>query len=34
MATVELDAEFMALPLDTVRNAVLDRARALGCEHA
>ena len=34
MATVELDAEFLALPLDAVRSAVLDRARALGCEHA
>ena len=34
MANVELDAEFLALPLDAVRGAVLDRARALGCEHA
>src|ERR1035438_3575571 len=34
MANVELDAEFLALPLDAVRSAVLDRARALGCEHA
>ncbi len=34
MATTELDAEFLALPLDKVRNAALDRARTLGCEHA
>ncbi len=34
MATVELDAEFLALPLDTVRSAALGRARTLGCEHA
>ena len=34
MATVELDAEFWTLPLETVRSAALDRARALGCEHA
>ncbi|MGO9965500.1 MAG: TldD/PmbA family protein [Acidimicrobiales bacterium] len=34
MATVELDAEFLALPLEAVRTAVLERARALGCEHA
>jgi TldD protein len=34
MATVEIGAEFSALPLDSVRSAVLDRARALGCEHA
>jgi TldD protein len=34
MATVELDAEFLALPLETVREATLERARALGCEHA
>ena len=34
MATVELDAEFLALPLEAVRSAALDRARALGCEHA
>ena len=34
MATVELDAEFLALPLEAVRAAALERARALGCEHA
>jgi TldD protein len=34
MATVELDAEFLALPLEAVRDAALERARALGCEHA
>jgi TldD protein len=34
MVTVELDAEFLALPLEAVRGAALDRARALGCEHA
>jgi TldD protein len=34
MATAELDAEFLALPLESVRSAALDRARALGCEHA
>ena len=34
MATVELDAEFLALPLEAIRSAVLERARALGCEHA
>jgi len=34
MATVELDAEFLALPLEAVRGAALDRARTLGCEHA
>ena len=34
MATVELDAEFLALPLEAVRSAVLERASALGCEHA
>jgi TldD protein len=34
MATVELDADFLALPLESVREAALDRARALGCEHA
>ena len=34
MATLELDAEFLALPLVEVRGAALDRARALGCEHA
>ena len=27
MATVELDAEFLALPLGEVRGAALDRAR-------
>jgi len=34
MPTVELDAEFPTLPLEPVRSAALDRARALGCEHA
>ena len=34
MATVELDADFLALPLEGVRSAALDRAQALGCEHA
>jgi TldD protein len=34
MATVELDADFLALPLEAVRGAALERARALGCEHA
>jgi len=34
MATVELDKEFLALPLEAVRSAGLERARALGCEHA
>jgi TldD protein len=34
MATIELDADFLALPLEAVRGAALDRARALGCEHA
>ncbi|MGA3352696.1 MAG: TldD/PmbA family protein [Acidimicrobiales bacterium] len=34
MATVELDADFLALPLEAVRGAALDRARALGCENA
>ena len=34
MATVELDAEFLALPLEAVRGAALERAQALGCEHA
>ena len=34
MATVELDADFLALPLEPVRNAALERARQLGCEHA
>ena len=34
MATIELDAEFLALPLESLRSAALERARALGCEHA
>ncbi len=34
MATVELDAEFLALPLEAARSAALERARSLGCEHA
>jgi TldD protein len=34
MATVELDADFLALPLEAVRGAALERARVLGCEHA
>jgi TldD protein len=34
MATVELDAEFLALPLEAIRGAVLERASVLGCEHA
>ena len=34
MGTVGLDAEFMALPLEAVRSAALERARALGCSHA
>ena len=34
MTTVELDADFLALPLEAVRGAALKRARALGCEHA
>ena len=34
MATVELDADFLALPLEGLRSAALDRARALGCENA
>ena len=34
MATVGLDAEFLALPLEAVRGAALERAQALGCEHA
>jgi len=34
METVGLDAEFMALPLEAVRTAALERARALGCAHA
>jgi TldD protein len=34
VATVALDGEFVALPLEAVRSAALDRARALGCEHA
>jgi TldD protein len=34
MATVEFDAEFLALPLESVRTAALGRARELGCEHA
>ncbi|MGA3215844.1 MAG: DNA gyrase modulator, partial [Acidimicrobiales bacterium] len=34
MTTVELDAEFLALPLEAVRGAALERARVLGCEHA
>ena len=34
MATVEFDAEFLALPLEAVRGAALDRERALGCENA
>ena len=31
MATVELDADFLALPLEGLRSAALDRAQALGC---
>ena len=34
MATVELDADFLALPLEGLRSAALDRAQALGCENA
>jgi len=34
MATVEIDPEFLALPIDAVRSAALERAKALGCEHA
>ncbi|MGD1011192.1 MAG: TldD/PmbA family protein [Acidimicrobiales bacterium] len=34
MATVEFDAEFLALPLESVSGAALGRARELGCEHA
>jgi TldD protein len=34
MATLELDADFLALPLESARGAALERARALGCEHA
>jgi TldD protein len=34
MSTIELDADFLALPLEAVRVAALERARALGCEHA
>jgi len=34
MANAGPAPEFLALPLEQIRSAVLDRARALGCEHA